>query len=65
MESLLEEFQDYYKVKPTDPAKKVLFAILDNLFDRRGLGNEWGSIDDDVREELLATNLAIVRKNLS
>ena len=63
-ESLLKEFQKYYEVKPTDPAKKILFAVLDDLFGRKGLDNEWDGIDDDVREELLATNLELVKKNL-
>lgn len=62
--SLLEEFQDYYQKKPTDPAKKILFAVLNNLFGRRGLDNEWDGIDDETREELLANNLEIVKKNL-
>jgi len=63
-ESLLEEFQNYNEVKPTDPAKKILFAVLDDLFGRKGLGNEWDGIDDEIREELLADNLELVRKNL-
>ncbi len=62
--ALLEEFQNYYKEKPTEPAKKILFAVLNDIFDRRGLRQEWDGIDDDIREELLAENLKIVTKNL-
>jgi len=62
-ESLLEE--KYYEAKPTDPAKKILFAVLDDLFGRRGLDNAWDDIDDDVKEEILASNLEIVRKNIA
>ena len=63
-ESLLEEFRSRYEKKPTDPAKKVLFAILNDLFGRKGLDNAWDDIDDDVKEELLNSNLDLVRKNL-
>jgi hypothetical protein len=63
--ALLEEFYDYYKEKPTDPAKKILFAVLNDLFDRRGLRQEWDGFDEDIKEELLETNLKIVAKNLS
>ena len=62
--SLLEEFRNSIQKKPTDPAKKILFAVLGDLFDRSGLDNEWYAIDDDIREEILATNLKIVEKNL-
>ena len=62
---LLEEFQMRYETQPpTDPAKKILFAVLNDLFGRSGLDNEWGAIDDETREELLATNLELVRQNL-
>ena len=62
--ALLDEFQNRYDVKPTDPAKKILFAVLNDLFGRRGLDNGWDAIDDDVREELLSTNLELVQRNL-
>lgn len=64
MVTLVEEFREYHEVKPTDPAKKILFAVLHNLFGRKGLDNEWDGIDDDVREKLLETNLEIIRTNL-
>lgn len=36
---LLEEFWNRHEVEPTDPAKKILFAVLDNLLDRKGFDN--------------------------
>lgn len=62
--SLLEEYQNRYQEEPTDPAKKILFAVLNDLFGRHGLDNEWDAIDDEIREELLAENLEIVKNNL-
>ena len=61
---LLEEFENSYEEKPTDPAKKILFAVLNDLFGRKGFDNEWDTIDAEIREELLTKNLGIVKKNL-
>jgi len=63
-ETLLEEFQNSRTTAPTDPAKKILFAVLNDLFGRSGLDHQWDAIDDDVRQELLEENLEIVRRNL-
>ena len=62
--TLLEEFQNRYDTKPTEPAKKILFGILNDLTGRKGFDNEWDGIDDEIKEELLAENLEIVKKNL-
>ena len=62
--SLLKEFQNCYQKKPTDPAKKILFAVLNDLSGRKGFDHAWDATDDEIREELLAENLEIVKKNL-
>lgn len=62
--TLLKEFENRYAQKPSEPAKIILFGILDDLTGRRGIDNEWVAIDDDIKEELLETNLEIVTKNL-
>lgn len=61
---LLAEFDNYPEVAPTDPAKKILFAVLFDLFNRSGLDHQWTGIRDDDKEELLNTNLRIVRLNM-
>lgn len=61
---LLAEFDNYPEVAPTDPAKKILFAVLFDLFGRSGLDHQWTGIDDEIKEELLETNLEIVRQNM-
>lgn len=60
--SLLNEYYDRDKKKPTDPAKRILFAVMYNIGDRRGL--HWDDFDEDVQEEILATNLEIIHKLL-
>ena len=61
---LLDEFQNRYQTKPTEPAKKILFGVLGDLLGRKGFDNEWDGIDDETKEELLTENLEIVQKNL-
>ncbi len=63
--TLLEEFQGRREQKPVEPAKKILFAVLGDLLGRSGFDNQWDAIDDDdIKEELLEENLAIVKRNL-
>jgi hypothetical protein len=62
--TLLEEFENRYRTEPTEPAKKILFGVLDDLLGRKGFDNEWDGNDRDTKEELLTENLAIVTKNL-
>ncbi len=62
--SLLEEFHNRYKHGPTEPAKKILFAVLGDLFGRKGLNKEWDGIDEETQEELLETNLEIIQRHL-
>ncbi len=62
--SLLDEWYDRDEKKPEDPAKKILFAVLDDLLDRSGFDDGWGMADSETKEEILATNLEKVRSNL-
>ena len=55
--NLLDEF---YENMPDTKAKKVLFGIMNNLTDRRGLSQEWDAIDPDVKNEMLITWLEII-----
>ena len=40
---------------PEDRARAAAEAIVRDLTDRRGLRGAWESIDEDVREEIVAT----------
>jgi hypothetical protein len=46
-------------------ARKIVAAIEYDLSDRRGLGQEWDRIDDDVRREIRRTWAKIIREKLS
>lgn len=63
--TLLDEFRCRYETQPTEPAKRILFAVMDDVLGRKGFDNEWDGIDKEIREEILATNLENVRRNLS
>lgn len=58
MPTLLEQFLGRYGNPPEDTAKKILFTVLADLFGRRGLDAEWDQCDDEIKEEILETNLA-------
>ena len=60
--SLLNEYYDRDKRKPTDLAKRILFAVLYNIGDRRGL--HFRDFDEDIQEEIFTTNLKIIRNLL-
>lgn len=34
------------------PASKIVDAIIEDLSGRKGLGDEWDQIDDDVKEQI-------------
>lgn len=63
--SLLDEYSRRHINKPSDPAKRILFAILNDLSGRSGIDNAFDNIDEETMEELLKTNLEIVRQNLA
>jgi hypothetical protein len=62
MPPLLTEYYDRREKPPTDPAKKILFAVMDDLLDRRGFDNAWDGCDRDIQEEILTTNLENIKR---
>ena len=46
--------------RTTQQARAAVKAILDDLTDRRGLGQEWEQIDDDIQAEIRAAWVAIL-----
>jgi hypothetical protein len=43
---------------------RIVDAIVRDLSDRRGLGDEWGNIDSDVRKEIKEVWAGLVRKHI-
>ena len=63
-ESLLEEYEKFPEKRPTDPAKRILYEVLHNVFRSVGLSSQWSNTDDSAKERLLRTNLEIVEAHL-
>jgi len=50
-------FKNYYQyvVDVVIPSKEeqIVFSILNDFTDRRGLKQEWNQIDEDIQEEII------------
>jgi hypothetical protein len=62
---LLDEYSDRYDKSPEDPAKKILFAVVNDLTGRSGFDGIWDGMQKDDQEELLNTNLRKIQKQMS
>ena len=66
MGALYDEYYDHIlKNKKVSKSKEIVFSILNDLTDRRGLKQEFDQIDDDIKEELIETWIEITEKKLS
>ena len=66
--TLLQKYYDRDDVNKKDLVTKeesIVFGILEDLTDRKGLDNEWDDIDEGVQNDILQTWLEIVKTNLS
>jgi hypothetical protein len=62
--TLKDEYYAYVLDEADEPPpreKKILFDIVRDFTDRRGLRQEWEQIDDDIQEEILSTWLGIIK----
>ena len=53
----LEELKSY---EGTEPARRAVLGIIDNLVDRRGIKEALNEVGRDVREEMIETLTQIV-----
>ncbi len=59
--SLKDEYYGYIlDKKEVSKPKEILFKIVQDFTDRRGLRQGWESIDNDIQEEILQTWLKII-----
>jgi len=61
-----QKYYDFIFKKNVNITKeeKIIFDIVYDLSDRRGLKQEWDNIDDDVKEEIIQKWINIVKKYL-
>jgi hypothetical protein len=62
MENDKELKQLIKKVGREEKIKCVINEIIKDISGRRGLGNEWETIDDDVQEEIKDSWKSIIKK---
>ncbi len=62
--SLLDEYYKHHKNPPDDVAKRILFDVIDDLTSRKGVDSAWDECDDEIKEEILETNLEKIRSHL-
>lgn len=46
-------------------SEKIVFEIVKDFTNRRGLRQEWEYIDDDIQKEIIKEWISIVEKNIS
>jgi hypothetical protein len=65
MGKLIDKYYDYIlNGKLVTIEKQIVFAILNDFTDRRGLRQEWENIDEDIKEEMIQTWIDIVKFKL-
>lgn len=50
---LAKKFEDRDKIPPLDKSEVVVFALMDNLLNRRGFRQVWDECEETTREEIL------------
>lgn len=46
-------------------ARRIVYNIVADLRDRRGIRHEWDQVDDDIKEEILQTLIDITERELT
>lgn len=65
MNYLLMEFESYsLGNKSVLTKRKIVYDIVNDLIDRKGLKQEWDLIEDDIKEDILNKWIGIVIRNL-
>lgn len=59
-----KEYYDFIldDINPSSNAKRVVFKIINDITDRRGIGNEFENIDDEIQEEIVDDWIKFVEK---
>ena len=52
------------KKEPVNKARTIVFKLIDDITDRRGLKKEFNALDSDIQEELIGTWEKLVSEEL-
>lgn len=64
---LTDEYYEYVLGRMTDLplAKRIVYNIVNDLRDRRGIRHEWDQVDSGIQEEILQTLIEITEQELT
>jgi len=63
--TLLEKYQEYPRTCELTVAEDIVLSIVDEMTGRKGIGNEFESIDESIQEEILEAWVDIANEKLS
>lgn len=63
--TILEKYKEYPRTCELTVAEDIVLSIVDEMTGRKGIGNEFKSIDEDIQEEILETWVEIANKKLN
>lgn len=59
---LAKKFEDRNKVPPSDKSEVIVFALMDNILNRRGFRQVWNECDEAIKEEMLLELYEMVKR---
>lgn len=63
--TLLEKYQEYPRVCELTVAEDIVLSIVDEMTGRKGIGNEFEAIEEEIQEEILQTWVDITNEKLN
>lgn len=65
MKSIDKYYEYILKNKRFSKEEEIVFEIMKDFTDRRGLKQEWSQIDEDIQEEIIQTWIKIIKLKLN
>lgn len=64
MKKALKRYYNSHDLPDITQAERIVFSIIDDITDRKGLSDEWDAIEDGIKSEIISTHIEIVNKLL-
>lgn len=63
--TILEKYQEYPRNCKLTVAEDIVLSIVDEMIGRKGIGNEFEAIDENIQEEILQAWVDITNEKIS